>query len=140
MITSFTGQYYFLSNFYYWPIVYNGLVYKTNEHAYQAQKTLDIYYRELIRTCDKPGRAKYLGRNIILRPDWEEIKVIIMKKLLELKFTTNNKMGEMLLNTIPEELIEGNYWNDTFWGICNNKGLNHLGKLLMQRRNELVPF
>ena len=35
------------------------------------------------------------------------------------------------------ELIEGNVWNDTFWGVCNGKGHNHLGKILMKVRDEI---
>ena len=33
-----------------------------------------------------------------------------------------------------EELVEGNYWGDTFWGICNGEGTNWLGILLMAER------
>lgn len=36
-----------------------------------------------------------------------------------------------------DELIEGNAWNDTFWGVCNGVGENWLGQLLMERRAEL---
>ena len=35
------------------------------------------------------------------------------------------------------ELVEGNTWNDTYWGVCNGVGHNHLGKILMQVRQEL---
>ena len=33
--------------------------------------------------------------------------------------------------------IEGNTWNDTFWGVCNGQGQNWLGKILMLVRSEL---
>lgn len=39
MINSFTGEYYFLSNFYMAPVSYNGWDYTNNEAAFQAQKT-----------------------------------------------------------------------------------------------------
>lgn len=39
-----------------------------------------------------------------------------------------------LLETGNEELVEGNYWGDTFWGVCRGRGENHLGKLLMKVR------
>jgi hypothetical protein len=43
----------------------------------------------------------------------------------------------MLLLTGDEELIEGNFWGDVFWGVCNGVGKNHLGKILMEVRSEL---
>ena len=33
--------------------------------------------------------------------------------------------------------VEGNNWNDTFWGVCRGKGRNELGKVLMKVRSEL---
>jgi predicted NAD-dependent protein-ADP-ribosyltransferase YbiA (DUF1768 family) len=36
-------------------------------------------------------------------------------------------------------LIEGNYWKDTFWGICDGIGKNYLGKILMEVREEFKP-
>lgn len=45
----------------------------------------------------------------------------------------------MLLATGSEELIQGNTWNDTFWGVNHQhpKGLNHLGRILMDVRSQL---
>ena len=59
-----------------------------------------------------------------------------MEKLLKLKFSKYS-LKQRLLNTGNAMLIEGNDWNDTFWGVCNGKGQNHLGKLLMEIRKEL---
>jgi predicted NAD-dependent protein-ADP-ribosyltransferase YbiA (DUF1768 family) len=59
-----------------------------------------------------------------------------MKQLLKLKFN-NPDLQQKLIATYPEELIEGNYWHDTYWGVCEGVGENHLGKLLMEIRNEL---
>jgi hypothetical protein len=44
---------------------------------------------------------------------------------------------DLLLATGDAELIEGNVWNDVFWGVCNGIGKNWLGKLLMQVREVL---
>ena len=35
------------------------------------------------------------------------------------------------LKLIKEDIVEDNYWNDTFWGMCKGKGNNILGKILM---------
>ena len=42
MIVEFDGEYEFLSNFYHSPFTHDGITYPTNEHFFQAMKTLDI--------------------------------------------------------------------------------------------------
>jgi len=61
-----------------------------------------------------------------------------MRHLVREKFTTYPTMTKALLSTGEVELIEGNYWHDRFWGVCQGQGENHLGRLLMQIRSELV--
>ena len=53
------------------------------------------------------------------------------------KFKQNPELKQKLLETGNQELIEGNTWNDTFWGVCNGQGQNWLGKILMLARSEL---
>lgn len=136
-IKEFQGKYRFLSNF--WPakVFLDGFQYPTVEHAYQAAKTFDLKKREEIRNADKPGLAKRLGKKVSIRKDWEKIKISIMYNLVKQKFFNNSILKESLLSTGDEELIEGNTWNDTFWGICNGVGQNNLGKILMKIRNEI---
>ncbi len=45
-----------------------------------------------------------------------------------------------IIHEFQGELIEGNHWNDTFWGICNGNGENNLGKILMKIRHEINPI
>ena len=59
-----------------------------------------------------------------------------MYDVVKAKFSIKH-LKEMLLATGNEELIEGNLWNDTYWGVCNGKGQNKLGKILMRVREEL---
>jgi ribA/ribD-fused uncharacterized protein len=132
-IESFTGQYAFLSNCYPSPISFEGIDYPTVEHAYQAQKTLDLNFRRTIAEARTPGEAKRLGRHVQLRADWEQTKVHIMVKLLVLKFS-DPILERKLLNTGTEFLIEGNDWKDTFWGYNLGDGKNVLGFILMKIR------
>ena len=135
MINRFNGQYAFLSNFYPVQITFAGITYPSVENAFQAMKTLD--FNERLQFVNlTPGEAKYKGKHITLRPHWDNIKPAIMKTLLELKFQ-NSELREKLLATGEEELVEGNTWNDTFWGVCNGVGKNYLGKLLMRIREEI---
>jgi ribA/ribD-fused uncharacterized protein len=137
MINDFRGKYRFLSNFYPSPISdKNGNVYPTVEHAFQACKTRDPAEQERIRQAASPGEAKKIGRSITLREGWEEIKLGVMLHCLHAKFR-NPELAAQLLATGDQELIEGNTWGDRYWGVCNGTGENHLGRLLMQVREEL---
>lgn len=135
-VNGFQGGYRFLSNF--WPatVIYDDDTYPTVEHAYQAAKTLDVDARIRIQWASKPGDAKRMGRRIKLREDWESIKLHVMDSLLMQKFAAEPLLSK-LLGTGDDELIEANTWGDTYWGVCNGVGDNHLGKLLMVVRERL---
>lgn len=137
MIDKFFGEYRFLSNF--WPckVEFDGEIYDSVEHAYQAAKTLNKDHRDMIRSSKTPGEAKKLGKKIHIREDWEYFKIHIMSNLVAQKFRMNEDLANMLLATGDEELVEGNTWGDTFWGTCKGTGHNHLGKILMGVRQEL---
>ena len=135
MIDNFDGEYRFLSNFFCpSPVTLDGVVYPSVEHAYQAAKTLNPFERQMFIpiTC---GQAKRLGRKVTLRPDWEEVKIDVMRSLLKQKFAEGTELRQMLDLTKPEELVEGNTWKDRFWGVCEGVGENWLGKLLMEIRD-----
>ena len=133
VIDSFSGQHDFLSNFYPSQVEFEGVSYRTVEHAYQAAKTLHPQLRRLIAAFWSPGQAKHAGRKLELRSDWEEVKVEIMEGLVRVKFA-DPRLAVMLRETGDVELIEGNTWGDTFWGMCKGKGRNELGKILMKAR------
>ena len=136
MINNFTGKHNFLSNFYTVPISFEGIMFPSVEHAYQAAKSLDEEVRLRIMRIGSAGQAKRAGKKVILRPNWESLKLDIMLELLRRKFYFKD-MQQMLLDTGEDEIVEENYWKDTFWGTCNGVGENHLGKLLMKIRQEL---
>lgn len=136
MIDQFRGKYLFLSNFYKCKIEYDGLIFDSSEAAFQAQKCTTVFQKEMFVGIT-PSESKKLGRTVRLRNDWEKVKINIMKEVLFYKFTQHEDLAEKLVNTGDEELVEGNWWHDTFWGICNGKGENHLGKLLMEIRKTL---
>ena len=134
MISEFDKEWAFLSNFYWSEIEFEGITYPTNEHFFQAMKTLDINERQAIANCLTPGRAKRMGRRVALRPDWEDIKESVMLEGLCLKFA-DEQLADWLLETGDEELVEENSWKDIFWGVCDGIGENKLGKLLMKVRD-----
>lgn len=134
-IESFQGEHRWLSNF--WPVtvLYEGHLYPSVENAYQAAK-LPPSQRGQFRSCTA-GQAKRLGRQGQIRSDWEQSKLRVMEQLIAQKFVAGSDLAEKLLATGDAEIIEGNTWGDTFWGVCRGKGENNLGKLLMARRGDL---
>jgi len=137
MIDQFRGEYAFLSNFWEAPVSYQGLTYGSNEAAFQAQKCI-LPEEKIAFTHLRPSDAKKAGRRVQLRPDWEAVKLEIMEELVRAKFAQNEELRLLLLATGDQELLEGNTWNDTFWGVHlkNHRGENHLGKILMKIRDE----
>ena len=135
-IERFSGRARFLSNFYPSIIEFEGQRYPTVEHAFQAAKTSDPKLRKRIREAGTPGTAKALGRKVPLRQDWERVKLDVMLGFLRKKFG-HSMLRDLLLGTGTAKLVEGNTWNDTFWGVVDGRGRNHLGRLLMQVRDEL---
>jgi len=142
-IKEFRYEYIFLSNFSYYPVLYKNILFKTSEHAYQWEKAESDSDKDLILQCNTPKDVKILGHNIKCDiQKWDLNKVNIMKNILKCKFSDLHLKNKLLM-TKNKELIEGNYWCDNFWGSCNcfrckNKnGQNHLGKLLMEIREEL---
>jgi ribA/ribD-fused uncharacterized protein len=152
MIDSFRGNYSFLSNFYLLPspIRYCGIDYPRVENAYQAAKFLsragvNAGIREAFALMTAVEAKQKGGLNgpytHLLRHDWEDVKVDVMRNLLKKKFEDKELRGKLLL-TGQHELVEGNTWHDLWWGCCNCKrhhgeGENQLGKLLMDIRKQI---
>lgn len=138
-ITSFSGSYVFLSNFYPHAIEYEEIRYPTSEHAFQAAKTLGVWQRKTIAALPTPGQAKRMGRQIELRPMWDSVKIQVMEEILHLKFE-DAELRQMLMDTHPKCLVEGNTWGDLFWGFDTTagRGSNNLGILLMRIRQEFL--
>lgn len=140
-VTQFDGENAFLSNF--WPckIVLWERAYPSVEHAYQAAKCIDDDEREEIRLAATPGKAKRLGRKCTIRSNWERVKARVMEQLVRAKFKDPELMAK-LRATGTQEIIEGNTWNDRFWGMVWDekanqwRGQNQLGRILMMIRDE----
>lgn len=136
-IDRFEGDNHFLSNFYPVQVWFEGMGYPSSEHAFVAAKTQDMTIRRVIQRMSTPGAVKKYGRQLRLRPDWNAYRLVAMENIVRAKFTLNPELKEKLINTGDAELIEGNWWNDTYWGVCNGVGQNHLGKILMKIREEI---
>lgn len=134
MIKEFKGKYYFLSNYSKSDIKINDITFLNAESAFHSFK--DMKRQSQFENLD-PATAKRKGRNVKLRGDWESVKDEIMYLVVKEKFKQNEELREKLIETGNEYLEEGNTWNDTYWGVCNGKGKNKLGKILMKVRSEM---
>ena len=143
MINRFEGDHEFLSNFHENVIWFNGRPWRSVEHAYQSCKTADDNQKKQIQAANTPGQAKRLGQVVALRKDWDEVKIMIMKMLVSMKFLQSPVLRDKLLATGEEHLVEGNTWHDNFWGDCScskcrsKEGKNFLGAVLMMVRGRL---
>lgn len=136
-IYGFFGPFRFLSNFHLVEVVLDGLKYHTTEAAYQAAKTDDLSIRRLFASLKTGREAKRLSHELQAPPGWHEgRKFEVMLDLTRQKFAAD-PLRQWLLETKDLYLEETNSWNDIYWGVCNGVGDNHLGKILMQVRNEL---
>lgn len=139
-IKRFEGDYRFLSNFGECvPFEHDGITYPTSEHFYQAMKSNDRADHVRIAQMKTPGETKKAGKKLALRPDWDLVKDDVMRLALKLKFVEGGQLAQDLLDTGNSHLVEGNTWKDTYWGIDIRTGVgqNRLGKLLMERREQL---
>lgn len=152
VIDQFRGNYRFLSNFWESPVIvpvemmrvpgFGGIAgasAPTVEHLYQAAKALNVKDVDTILGLPTPKDAKRAGREIKMRKDFDSIKLSVMASLIEFKFTQSELLKEALLDTGDAELIEGNTWGDTYWGIDLRTGVgqNHLGKILKNTRKNI---
>jgi len=122
-------------------------IYHSSEHLYQALKSKNRNWHKIIRKIKEPKETKKLAKRRVskyykeinsnnifkLRDDWDNVKLKAMKIVLFLKFSQNRELLDKLLKE-NGYIEERNDWNDTFWGTYDGKGKNHLGKLLMQLR------
>lgn len=147
VIDRFKDDYEFMSNFVPVEVRYPAdadYTYPSVEHAYQAAKTLDPEKRVWIRSAETAGQAKKRGNDPALWPraGWQNIRLAVMENLLRQKFS-QEPFRSQLLATGDAHLVEGNTWHDQFWGDCRCEqhvgmgGLNHLGRLLMEIRDEI---
>ena len=142
-INAFRGPHDFLSNFYAADVELEGAEYPTIEHAFQAAKSLEYAERRAVKNAKTASEAKRMGRKIKRRTDWFDVSLIIMETLVRQKFTRYPELKSKLLETGDAKLIEGNNWNDRFYGAVYDTnrnewmGENHLGKILMKVREEL---
>ncbi len=158
-IRQFRGEYFFLSNMYPVPDsklqTPDGIAVGSSEQVYMATRFLDLCDRIAVasvrgaaidtRSYKDGMAAKSLAHSMIaegrLHYSEPHERLALMEIALQLKFNpvTHPDLVHRLVSTGSAQLIEGNTWGDTFWGVDRQtgEGDNNLGKLLMKIRGEL---
>lgn len=149
-------DFYVLSNFSAFTVMFGGLRHQTSEHLYHYMKFSrpwadedrdepidfsgpEVLIAQAIFSAPSAHEAfKIAERNkAARRPDWDAIKVTVMRDILRAKAMQHEYVMRKLLATGDRTLIE-NSWRDDFWGWGPNRdGQNMLGKLWMEVRAEL---
>lgn len=151
VVPEFRGEYRFLSNYYTAPFEWRGVEFQSGEQAFAYAKTFCAMTSlaatnggDQILAAKTPGDAKKLGRKLeISVKDWDGMKVQYMREIVHAKFAGVRGLAGSLINTGAMILVEGNNWNDHFWGRCKNEegrwvGYNTLGTILMEERGFLL--
>lgn len=167
-ILKFRQEFSYLSNFNVLKnkIHYFGYDYISVEAGYMAQKCDDVAWKQYCSTISPHSNAqsemKKAAYKVDLVKDFRDKQLKIMLDLLRLKFKNNPELANKLVATYPRMIMEGNVWNDRYWGATIPKqnlsdnveleklyekfpqyfyvGQNYLGRLLMKVRDELMKM
>jgi ribA/ribD-fused uncharacterized protein len=132
------------SNLYRRPILFEGVVYPTSEHAYQAGKPRKESVREWLLAAPTPSLLAMAAHGLYvwdIAPDWSKTKFDRMRAVLRAKFTQHADLTELLLTSGKARLVEAATVDNPvnrLWGEVNGVGKNMLGTLLMELRDELA--
>lgn len=126
------------------PLKVNGVSIRTSEALYQACRfphrpdlqrlIIDEISPMTAKMRSKPHRGE-------TRPDWEQVRVRVMRWCLQVKLAQNwESFGHVLLSTGDRHIVEDST-KDEFWGAKKVEdslvGMNVLGRLLMELRKTL---
>ncbi len=122
-----------------------GVVYPTVEYAYQCQRYTDPKIIDEIKAARSPVKAweastKYKHLQVSEFKD-ENYKLEVMKKLMWLKADQHEEIRQALLESGDLQIVKhittyppgDGFWDDGEDG----KGLNHMGRMWMEIREEL---
>ncbi|PPI80476.1 NADAR family protein [Marinobacter flavimaris] len=128
-----------------YPVKVNGMHIRSSESLYQACRFPHLpQAQKLILEQSSPMTAKMKSKRFRKdsRPDWENIRVTVMRWCLRVKLAYNpDSFGKLLLATEKKPIVEESR-KDSFWGANPETdrtliGYNVLGRLLMELREEL---
>jgi ribA/ribD-fused uncharacterized protein len=131
------------SNLYRRPIEFEGEVFATSEHAYQAGKARKPEVKAWLMAAPSPALLAMAAHGLYywdVIPGWSQSKFDRMRGVLYAKFTQHPDLCELLLSTGSARLVEAATVDNEvnrLWGEVNGQGRNMLGEMLMELREKL---
>jgi ribA/ribD-fused uncharacterized protein len=131
------------SNLFRRSISFEGAIYATAEHAYQAGKARTPAVRAWLMAAPTPALLAMAAHGLYywdIAPDWSRSKFSRMRRVLLAKFTQHPDLAQLLLSTGHARLVETPTTDSPVnrtWGEVRGVGKNMLGRLLMEIREEL---
>ena len=128
------------SNLYRRSVTFEGVVFPTSEHAYQAGKARKPAVRDWILSAPTPALAAMAAHGLYVwdvAPDWAQTKFDRMRRVLRAKFDQHEDLRQLLMSTGNARLVEVGTVNNAvnrLWGEVDGKGENMLGVMLMELR------
>jgi len=134
-------DFYCLSNFSSFSLLWEGLRFDTSEAAYHWEKFRHhdpVVAAQIHQAISAHDAFKIAQANKARQlTNWDELKLVVMRRILQAKTDQHEYVRRKLFATGERELIEDS-WRDAYWGWGPNRdGKNHLGKLWMEIRSEL---
>lgn len=132
------------SNLFRCQVDFEGKIYPTAEHAYQAGKALKPTVRDWILAAPTPALAAMAAHGLYVWdvvPNWQSIKFDRMRAVLRAKFLQHPNLADLLLSTGSTRLVEAGRVNNAvnrLWGEVDGAGQNMLGVMLMELRAEFA--
>lgn len=131
------------SNLYRREISFEGEIFSTSEHAYQAGKARKPQVKKWLMDAPSPSLLAMAAHGLYywdVAPGWSKTKFDRMRSVLRAKFTQHDDLKELLLSTGEARLVESTTTDNAvnrLWGEVNGEGKNMLGVMLMELRAEL---
>jgi ribA/ribD-fused uncharacterized protein len=133
-----------LSNLYRRAMDFEGRTFRCAEEAYQFGKPADRNVADWLVSAPAPALMAAAAHGMpvwTIRPGWAGTRRMRMRKVVEAKFVQNPDLALVLIGTGNARLVEaGTEANgvNLRWGRVNGVGLNWLGEILQEVRQELL--
>ncbi|KAJ3758857.1 DUF1768-domain-containing protein, partial [Lentinula raphanica] len=124
-------------------VLHDSFFYPTATHLHEALKYLPNHPTIASQICLSPSLSSVYplstANTAYVHPDWGEIFVQEMEKVLELKFRQHPELQDLLVEGSGREVIYRDE-KDAFWGDGGGegRGANELGKCLRRVRDRLI--
>ncbi len=133
-------EFYVFDNFSSFQVEYEGNLWATSEHAYQAKKfknrSPEVYAQIKAARSAHDAQKIAIEQKHLQESNWNSIKKDVMKEILRCKISQHPYVLKKLLQTGTRTIIEDS-WRDSTWGWGPNKdGKNLLGTIWMELREE----